>query len=47
MQKIFASGLVVLVGFCLTLTNVVTAQVNSNDPNITLVDNCDPATFTA
>jgi plastocyanin len=45
MQKIFASGLVVLVGLCLTLTNVATAQVNSNDPNIALVDNCDPATF--
>jgi plastocyanin len=48
MHKIFASGLAVLIGLWLTsTTNVVTAQVNGKDPNITLVDNCDPATFDA
>jgi plastocyanin len=47
MQKlaILATGLVVLVGF--TWTNVATAQVNSKNPTVTLVDNCDPATFNA
>lgn len=47
MQKlaILTSGLVVLVGLWVTWAKVATAQVNSNDPNIALVDNCDPATF--
>ena len=47
MQKlaILASGLAVLVGLWITGARVVTAQVNSNDPNVALVDNCDPATF--
>jgi|SRR5207248_7469553 len=47
MQKlaILASGLAVLVGLWVTVTKVATAQVNSNAPNIALVDNCDPATF--
>src|SRR5215469_6540043 len=50
MQKlaILASGLAVLVGgLWVTWTKVATAQVNSDDPNIALVDNCDPATFNA
>ena len=44
---ICASGLAVLVGLWVTWTKVATAQVNSNDPNVALVDNCDPATFNA
>jgi len=47
MQRIFIGGLAVLAGVWLTWTNVVNAQVNSNDPNIALVDNCDPTTFNA
>jgi plastocyanin len=49
MQKlaILASGLAVLVGLWVTWTKVATAQVNSNDPNVALVDNCDPTTFNA
>ena len=49
MQKlaILASGLAVLVGLGVTWTKVATAQVNSNDPNVALVDNCDPTTFNA
>ena len=50
MQKlaILASGLAVLVGgLWVTWTKVATAQINSNDPKIALVDNCDPATFNA
>ena len=49
MQKlaIFAAGLAVLVGLWVTWTKVATAQVNSNDPDVALVDNCDPATFNA
>jgi plastocyanin len=49
MQKlaILTCGLAVLVGLWVTWTNVATAQVNSNDPNVALVDNCDPATFNA
>ena len=49
MQKsaILSSGLAVLVGLWVTWTKVATAQVNSNDPNVALVDNCDPATFNA
>jgi len=42
---ILASGLAVLIGFCVTGPKVVTAQSNSNDANFTMVDNCDPATF--
>ena len=41
------SGLVVLVGLWAIGTKVATAQVNSNDPKIAIVDNCDPVTFTA
>ena len=44
---IVTGGLAVLVGSWATWTNVATAQVNSNDPNVALVDNCDPATFNA
>jgi plastocyanin len=44
---ILASGLVVVAGLWVTWTRVATAQVNSNDPNVALVDNCDPATFNA
>ena len=44
---ICASGLAVLVSFWVTWTKVATAQVNSNDNNVALVDNCDPATFNA
>lgn len=44
---ILASGLAVLVGLWIIGTKVATAQVNSNDPKIALVDNCDPATFNA
>src|SRR5215469_10160711 len=50
MQKlaILASGLAVLVGgLWVTWTKVATAQVNSNDPKVALVDNCDPTTFNA
>jgi hypothetical protein len=42
---ILVSGLAVLVGVWVTWAKVATAQVNSNDPNVALVDNCDPATF--
>jgi len=31
----------------LTWTKVATAQVNGNDANVAIVDNCDPATFNA
>jgi len=44
---ILASGLAVLVGVWVTGTKVATAQVNSNDPKVAMVDNCDPATFNA
>jgi plastocyanin len=44
---ILASGLAVLVGLSIIGTKVATAQVNSNDANVVLVDNCDPATFNA
>jgi len=49
MQKlaILASGLALLVGLWVTWTKVATAQVHSNDPNVAMVDNCDPATFNA
>jgi hypothetical protein len=42
-----ATGLAVLVGLWVAATKVATAQVNSNDANVALVDNCDPATFNA
>src|SRR5580765_4867303 len=44
---VLATGLAVLVGFWVTATKVATAQVNSKDANVALVDNCDPATFNA
>jgi plastocyanin len=44
---ILASGLAVLIGLWFTGTKAVTAQVTSNDANVALVDNCDPATFNA
>jgi plastocyanin len=44
---ILASGLALLVGLWVIGTKDATAQVNSNDPKVTLVDNCDPATFNA
>jgi plastocyanin len=44
---ILASALAVSVGLWVAWTNVATAQVNSNAPNVALVDNCDPATFNA
>src|SRR6266700_477698 len=44
---ILATGLAVLVGLWDTATKVATAQVNSNDANVALVDNCDPETFNA
>jgi plastocyanin len=49
MQKlaILGSGLALLAGLWVTWTKVAAAQVNSNDPNVALVDNCDPATFNA
>src|SRR5229473_7147059 len=42
---ILASGLTVLVSLWVIGTKVGTAQVNSNDANVAIVDNCDPATF--
>ena len=44
---ILVSALAVLVSLWVTWSKVATAQVNSNDPKIALVDNCDPATFNA
>jgi plastocyanin len=44
---ILASALAVLVGLWVTWTKVATAQVNSKDFNVALVDTCDPATFNA
>jgi plastocyanin len=44
---IFTSGLAVLVALLATSTNVARAQVNSNDPKVAMLDNCDPATFDA
>ena len=41
------SGLAVLVALLTTSTNVARAQVNSNDPKVAMLDNCDPATFDA
>ena len=42
-----AGGLAVLVGLWINGTKVASAQVNSNDPKVAMVDNCDPATFNA
>ena len=42
---ISASALALLVSLWVAGPKVATAQVNSNDPKIILVDNCDPATF--
>jgi plastocyanin len=41
------SGLVALVGLSAIVARVTTAQVNSNDRNVAMVDNCDPTTFNA
>ena len=44
---LFVGGLVVLVGLWGIGARVTTAQVHSNDADIAMVDNCDPATFNA
>src|SRR5262244_3514135 len=44
---LLVGGLVVLVGLWAFGARVTTAQVHSNDADIALVDNCDPATFNA
>src|SRR5262245_60219578 len=44
---VLASALALLLGLWLTGTKVGTAQVNSNDANVAMVDNCDPASFDA
>jgi plastocyanin len=44
---IWTSVLALFVGFWVNWPKVATAQVNSNDPKIAIVDNCDPATFNA
>ena len=44
---ILASGLAALGSFWVTATKIGTAQVNSNDANVAIVDTCDPATFNA
>jgi plastocyanin len=44
---ILASGLALLVGLWVIATKVATAQVNSNDANVAMADNCDPPTFNA
>jgi plastocyanin len=44
---LLVGGLVVLVGLWAIGARVTTAQIHSNDANIALVDNCDPATFNA
>lgn len=44
---ILAGGLALLGASWLTSTQSAVAQINSNDPNVALVDNCDPATFNA
>ena len=44
---LLVGGLAVLVGLWVIGARVTTAQVHSNDANIALVDNCDPATFNA
>src|SRR5262249_23784141 len=44
---LLVGGLVALVGLSAIVARVTTAQVNSNDPNVAMVDNCDPTTFNA
>ena len=44
---LLVGGLVMLVGLSAIVARVTTAQVNSNDPNVAMVDNCDPTTFNA
>ena len=44
---LLVGGLVVLVGLWTIGARVTTAQVHSNNPDVALVDNCDPATFNA
>ena len=44
---LLVGGLVVLVGLWAIGARVTTAQVHSNDADIAMVDNCDPATFNA
>ena len=44
---LLASVLALLVGLRMTGPKVAMAQVNSDDPKVALVDNCDPATFNA
>src|SRR5215471_14096057 len=43
----WTSVLALFVGFWVNWPKVATAQVNSNDPKVAIVDNCDPATFNA
>jgi len=43
----WASVLALLVALLITGPKGAMAQVNSNDPKVALVDNCDPATFNA
>jgi len=49
MQKlpILAIGMAALVGLWVASISVAAADDNSNNPDIALVDNCDPATFNA
>src|SRR5262245_47067835 len=49
MQKfaLVAIVLALFVCFLVNVPKVASAQVNSNDPRIALVDNCDPTTFNA
>jgi len=42
-----ASVLALLVGVGITGSKVAMAQVNSEDPKVAMVDNCDPTTFNA
>src|SRR5215813_6723357 len=44
---LLVGGLRVLVGLSAVGTRVTKAQVNSNNADVALVDNCDPATFNA
>src|SRR5215471_6876195 len=45
--RMLAYGLAVLVGVWAIGTTIVRAQVKSQDPRISLADNCDPTTFPA
>jgi plastocyanin len=45
--RMFAYGLAVLVGIWAIGTTIARAQVKSQDPRISLADNCDPTTFNA